>query len=416
MGKTVAALGRRSLVTTVVLAIWWPAVSRVEASAGAMERLRPALAEVAGKVARALKEHKKDAVAVGDFSGPGFLPSSGGAAIRKILTEELRNLGVKVTFAARAGIKGEYRAVKDRRSGGLALVIKGSLRDSEDEELLPFEARLVDEAVLVTLMGITVQPPANPRNRNNAVQGALNHPRVAVQGSRVAARAGSSYALEVLVASHSGGRYHPRTASKAAGLARVRIRRGEVFAVRLINNSSAEVAVELHLDGINMFAFSEVRDEDDRPKYSRLILAPRGSYLVKGWYRTNNWSEEFQVTRYSRSAVAELGQSTAKVGTISASFAVARKKPVLTRKDQKRDLPVLRKNGGGDMEKADEGDMKKSNNGGEDKADEGRMNKSKDGGEGNAIGRARRIPSDYTEAGDRLIGKPVAYIAIRYTK
>src|SRR5262249_33433083 len=90
--------------------------------------------------------------------------------------------------------------------------------------------------------------------------------------------------------------------------------------VKLINNSDFDAAVELTLDGLNMFAFSKVPPRD---RYRFVVVPKHSSSLIPGWHRTNQVSDEFVITDYSKSAVAELLVSPDRIGTIRAVFGAA---------------------------------------------------------------------------------------------
>src|SRR5206468_2703941 len=143
----------------------------------------------------------------------------------------------------------------------------------------------------------------------------VEHPAVRVSAGRVSVSDRSPYAVEVSV--KSDGRYLPRPAEEEKGTAFVPLGPREVFAVNLVNGSDHDAAVELMLDGLSVFAFS------DSPAYRHLVVPRRGSTLVRGWHRTNRLSEAFVITDYPRSAVAELLANPDRVGTITATFAAA---------------------------------------------------------------------------------------------
>src|SRR5262249_15377668 len=102
------------------------------------------------------------------------------------------------------------------------------------------------------------------------------------------------------------------------GFAYVPLGVGDIFAVRLVNDSDHDAAVRLTLDGLSLFAFS------DHPSYRYVIVLSKGSALIKGWHRNNERSEEFRLTRYADGAGArKLRPPTDEVGTITAVFHAA---------------------------------------------------------------------------------------------
>lgn len=296
-------------------------------TARAGEGLRLELAEIAKDVKKFLAGRNETAVAVGAFTGPSHLDSSAGPAVARALAEELKKLSVSVTKAAALEAKGDYLDVVDKRSDRLAARIKVRLLDRTGTELVDLERGVFGEQDLSSLFGATAHlpPDAPPKERDRRLREGLDKPQAAVHGTRCSSRSDSPYAVEVLVAPRPkngrSGRYQTRDASVQDGRAFVPVRRGEAYAVRLVNDSDYEAAVTLTVDGLNMFAFSDVRDpQTGRPVSSRVIIDPHGQAVIRGWHRTDTHSEEFLVTEYARSAAAEL-KSTADVGTITACFA-----------------------------------------------------------------------------------------------
>jgi hypothetical protein len=291
----------------------------------AEDALRTELAVVAKGIAEAVKGLGHEAIAVGEFTGPAQLAASGGPAIAKTLAEELPKHGLAVKKVAQVGVKGEFEDVKDKQSGLLAARIKGTVTDRSGQVLFTFSRGVFSETVLAALFGTTAKLPADlpPAERNAQLEKSLDKPKVHIEGSRVSAAADSPFAMEILAAPHQGAKYQPRSATVVDGLAFVPLSRGEVFAVRLINKSSHEAAVTLTIDGLNLYAFSDVRNpKTGRPRYTVVLVGPGQEETLFGWHRNNEVSEEFVITEYAKSAAAEL-KSTAATGTVTASFAAA---------------------------------------------------------------------------------------------
>jgi hypothetical protein len=101
------------------------------------------------------------------------------------------------------------------------------------------------------------------------------------------------------------------------GLALLNIKRGEVYAVKIINDSKHDAAVTLTIDGLSMFAFSTIKGYE-------VVIVPAGQAgVVPGWHRTNEKSDSFVVAEYAKSAVAKELPSSSTIGTIHASFKAA---------------------------------------------------------------------------------------------
>src|SRR5262249_34174498 len=157
----------------------------------------------------------------------------------------------------------------------LAVRIKGTVTDRSGQVLFTFSRGVFSEAVVAALFGTTAKLPADlpPAERNAELEKRLDKPKVHIEGSRVSAAADSPYAVEILAAPQPGGKYQPRTATVQDGLAFVPLRRGEVFGVRLINKSPHDAAVTLTIDGLSLYAFSDVKDpKTGRPRFSKVVV------------------------------------------------------------------------------------------------------------------------------------------------
>ena len=111
---------------------------------------------------------------------------------------------------------------------------------------------------IATLIGVTtiLPPDASDEDRNKKLTEAIDNPKVHLANTRISAGPDSPYAIEILV--KSGNDYRPRAASKDDdGFAFLKIRRDEIYAVKLINDSPHDAAVTLTIDGLSVFAFSE---------------------------------------------------------------------------------------------------------------------------------------------------------------
>ncbi len=305
-------------LVTVVMLSW---ISPLRAGEG----LRKELAVVADGITKVVKEFGYDTIAVGEFTGPAELAASGGTVISQTLTEELHKKGLTVQRRAPIGLKGEFRDVKDKTTGLLAAQIKGTVTDRSGKVLFTFDRGVFGTETVASLFGVTSDLPPDLKEKevSEKLEKTLDNPKVHIAGTRVTASAQSPYAVEVLVAPHAGAVLQPRAPKVEEGLAFVGIRRGEVYGIRLINNTAQEAAVTLTIDGLNVFTFSRDRDSKTKePKFTRIIVPAKGSVVIKGWHRTNDVSEQFVVTEYAKSAAGSLG-STAKLGTITASFSAA---------------------------------------------------------------------------------------------
>jgi hypothetical protein len=274
---------------------------------------------MAKDIKKLLDGRGEKSIAVGQFTGPPQLDASSGPGIALLLQEELRRVGVAVERRTNLGIKGEYKDVTDKDSEQLAVLLKVQLVDGTSRVVLELERGVKSNPEIAQLLGVTAPLPvkADFRERNRKIQERVDTPRAYIAGTRVSAAADSPFAVEVLV----GGK--PRAPKDDKGQAMVPIQRGEVYAVRLINNSGHEAAAQLTVDGLSMFAFSKLRDEKTgAPRYTHLVVPAGKAVLVQGWHRDNEVSDSFLVTHYARSAAAQL-PSSGGVGTITVTFAAS---------------------------------------------------------------------------------------------
>jgi hypothetical protein len=308
--------------------------------AAASEELRKELRDLAAEIKKVLDGEGADSIALGQFTGPANFPTSSGPSIGQILTEELKKVGVTVKVRAKFGVKGTFAAAEqpaanadDARIGKKVLAIKlaASLVDSFDNPVGNFNfTRLIrGESTFLELIPVPVDlPPKEPEvERDKVLRKAFTDPKTDIQGSVIRSDPNKPYAIEILV----DGK--PRPAAEKDGLAFVPIQRGEAYAVRLVNDSELEAAVQLRIDGLSMFAFSTLRQPEkdvagkDNPKkgeplYSVVILPPRSRADIPGWHVTNEKSDLFLVTEFAKSAAAVLKPSGG-IGTISATFQAA---------------------------------------------------------------------------------------------
>jgi hypothetical protein len=281
------------------------------------------LTAVAEEIVRLLKERGADAVSIGEFTCPPQLAANAGPGIGKSLADKLA-AHVTVRRGARLGVQGRYALadgvparelavritveVVDRTGGVLGAFIADATFTPDDKSPEADGAGTLSSLLAVTAV---LPPDEDLKARREKFLDSVNAPKVHLDDTRVFAAPNSPYGVEVLV----NGR--PRKPVNDNGFAFVPIRRNERYAVRLINNSDLDAAVTLTIDGLSLFAFS------DHPNYSQVIVPAKRSGVIEGWHRTNASSDAFEVTTYAKGAAAQLLPNSARLGTITASFAAA---------------------------------------------------------------------------------------------
>jgi hypothetical protein len=352
------------------------------------------MASVAEALKQFLEGKGHDSIAVGAFTGPARLASSGGSGLKRALAEELKKVGIRVDRNAKFEIKLDYSGAEDRKTTLTVLALNFRVLDQRTSHQETGVSRSIfDLATIAAILGTTAQipPVADEKTRDDALRKGMEEPPFALAGSRVSTP-GSPYAVEVLVKSR--GEFRPRPAELVDGLAFVPIKRDEIYAIRLINDSPHDAAVTISIDGLSAFTFSEVKDpKSGRPRYTHFIVPKRetkdgkqvgGDGIVMGWHIKDSGADStdsFQVMEYAKSAHAEMGTSPgdADIGTITATFAAAWPK--------------------GTPPPADEPDAASRNH----------------ARSGDATGRGPKVGVEYKPV-DRELGVVRAAISVRYTK
>lgn len=292
--------------------------------------LRRELGELAKSIKGFLDGRSADSIAIGQFSGPANFPTSTGPGLVQVLTEELQKLKVTVKTRAELGLKGQYRLAEvpaenpdDARLGRkvLALKVQATIEDSFGNSLLDvdFQRTVRGADGVAGMIGLTasLDPKGTELERDRELRKQLVDPKPSISKSVVRSRLNGLFGVELIVDDQ------PRAAGEKEGLAYVAINRGETYGVRLINDSDLEMACSLKIDGLSMFAFSELRQIDGprngEPRYTTVIVGPHKSVVVPGWHVTNEKTDKFLVTEYAKSAAGGLNH-TAGLGTITASF------------------------------------------------------------------------------------------------
>jgi hypothetical protein len=291
---------------------------------------------VAQDIVAILKAEGEQSVSVGTFVAPPQQESGTGAGLAARLIGELEKRGIKVMRRARLGVQGKF-AVARNTSGHLIGKITVEMVEASGKNVGSFSRevqfhltgdRPAPDSAVGDIDGICaiaawtaptaeLPPNQNQKVRHRVLDERIQHPTVFCDGTRVKTEEKSLYAIEVLV----GGK--PRTAKEEEGQAFVPLKRDEIYAVRLINDSDQDAAVALSIDGLGLFTFSEKGEG-----YVHVMVPAHKATVIRGWYRTPGKADSFKVTGYAESPAAQLLAPIGKVGTITASFAAAWKKDV----------------------------------------------------------------------------------------
>lgn len=261
-------------------------------------------------------------VAIGEFSASSEVKASVGPRIQLVLADQFRALKIIVDSESyRFEVKGDYQPYFDRESGLLGVKLVGRLIDRDTAEPLaekPTGRFVFGSETVPMMLGLNTQtnPNANPLELSQEFERARKSPMADIQQSMIRVESKSPFAIEILV--KSGADYKPRSIeTDAKGRPLVPIKNSEVYGVRLHNHAPFEAAVELQIDGINCFSFSE-------QKLKYWIVAPGKTVDVIGWHKNEKKSLEFKVVDFPETAAAKLHfKPSSSIGLITASFSAA---------------------------------------------------------------------------------------------
>jgi hypothetical protein len=209
----------------------------------------------------------------------------------------------------------------DSLGNPLTDISTGPIRQGEIDVKVPGEETTIE--LLQPTVSIPTDLPQldRPGLIKSSLEGNENPPFI--DGTKVFASRTSDYGLEILI----NGK--PAKPELRDGAVFVPISRGETYEVRLVNRSKFDAAAKVSIDGLNTFAFSDMRNPDGprkgQPRYDTWIVGPGQSAVVPGWHKRDKGPgniNKFRVTSYAESAAAILKQET-DVGTIQAIFSAA---------------------------------------------------------------------------------------------
>ncbi len=316
-----------------------PAFGRADGSLG------DALTQLANDIKKVCESEGKLRLTVGQFAGRGDMArySSSGPVIQIELGNLLKRIGlVIVEKKADFEVTGDYTEMEDTNTGRQFVLIKAELTDRQgiakhlqgiqnvDGKPQVTKYFVKKEPDLSKILGLTVQPPTTggEKARIDAYKKAVDDPKVTLGGTRIFAAPGSPFSLEILTAYQKPGGhverdYQAQRPTDKGGLAFVPIARDYVYGVRIYNDSDYSVAAHLCIDGLSMFHASTIRDKKTGgPAYKYIILPPKSSYLVRGWFIDLKNTDEFLVAEYAKSEAGKIGQ-TANLGTINVTYHAA---------------------------------------------------------------------------------------------
>jgi hypothetical protein len=321
---------------------------RADDTEAVQKDLQAAVAQLADGIGKHLDSRSETTVVVGEFTGPGKAgPGIQEALIRALKGRRLDGKEKPITAAEKAPleVRGSYVLDDDPDARGdtdlkvlklqAEFVLSKTGAKQTELEMRPVRVRNSIDLAKLFAVTTTFHPLDLPPERVRKVVDAINTPSVHVEGTRVSSKPDSPYAVEILTRPLAalGAPGQPATPRKVCDKdgceAFVDIKQGELYEVRIINRSKSDVAVTLTIDGLDMFTFSEVRDQEGQPRYNHMIFsrpAPgqvEAAGRIRGWHVNNKRSDSFLVTEFGKGEASKLLKNSARVGTIVVTFAAA---------------------------------------------------------------------------------------------
>jgi hypothetical protein len=257
--------------------------------------------------------------------------ANAGVAIQKLLIEDLGKRKIAHKAGAKMVCRGEYVFLEEDKTVKILASILSS--GGTPINFRPLEAKVSELEDLVTLTGSTGKFPVdNPAAREAAVvQNALETAVSLDAGKKQAAAAPQSpFAVEIHRLNKATNLYEPVPLESRDGQAFADLGPQDVYAIKLYNRSESLAAVNVTIDGLNLFAISQV------PGYRQLgkLIIPNGpkgveGFLLRGWHVNDQDSQLFEVAELPETLVAKVSgldaaqRNTAAMGTITVSFFAA---------------------------------------------------------------------------------------------
>ncbi len=306
-------------------------------------KLSAAVRELAEQIKTYMKnDAQSDTIALGAFTAaePG---ANFGGGIKQMLADELKKGGISVGLNARFSCKGEFTFFSDNGPDGGKVTIEAVLREKNIKKKT-LTVDIFDVSDIAALIGGTGKLSAKPEKRFESLVTTTQKPEPKIEATlvkgggdvpaSVRAAEDGQFAVEVWrlkadrleVSTPADSDYEPVPVEELdGGLLFVGLEQENRYAVRLINNTKRLAAATVTIDGLNMFAFSQV------PAYKALgkVLVPPGpnGVIIKGWFHTPDESFAFEVCDVGDAAVTKLRgaglEVEEEVGVITVRFADA---------------------------------------------------------------------------------------------
>ncbi len=300
--------------TLAMLVLLWHGVGRpawaVPEVKLRLENFKQQIGQVAEKIHDVVHGEQKSGIAIGQISPPPQFNANSGPGIEELLTValEAREKGL-VQKKAELSLRGEYDYIDDQ--GQIVVKLRLSIKDKQAKPIKEIVVDLVSTADIGQIMQPTVDLPVDGSKqlRHEKLKESIENPQAFIADNLVKPSTDSPFGVEIRAQrADSETPPLPRRPEVRDGEAFVQLDRGDEYAIVIHNNSDREIGVNITIDGLSVFAFSEVRKPDsNEPKYTHYILSPGLVQSIEGWHfrdqPPNNY-HAFLVTELGKGASA----------------------------------------------------------------------------------------------------------------
>lgn len=297
---------------TLVLQILWTSAATAQPTEKPEKltalNVADAVRQLAPKLANQV-EGKREAF-VRAFRGRGFSD----VGLSKVIGDALaKNHGFSIFRDAPNEIEGRLvRIPKDSSQPLVGFEIKAAVVD-EDGNSRGVEVIVVRDADggadVVEGTSEIAPPPGSPPNRKPQ----RFHPTI------IRPKPGSLYGVELLRETSSDDYEEVSPVRNESGKIDYDLKHGDIYAVRIYNDSTYDAACAVLIDGLSRFAMTN----DPATLNCLDLVQPGVPRIIKGYYRDDETVDAFQVGEYSKSVAARLLPESTDVGTIKVTFSAA---------------------------------------------------------------------------------------------
>jgi len=311
-------------------------------------QLKEVVNEASVEIMKTIGESK---VSVGEFTATGKRNLNSGPVVAELLKDKLENLKPNVVLREDAPfeVKGQYLFTDspepvEQAAGQKVIRFDFEIRETKTGQSVrtPISTFIRNNTEIIQLMGLSGHIPSDPnakdqteerRKRNTGIQGLILKPQFFIDpntSTRVSTSKESPFQLEVLSTPSSEENQRPIAPLKVTvkdGMPFIDLKKDDRYELKFYSKANEEVAIKVFIDGINMFYFSDDRDEREKfkPKYSHLIVPPAQNDVeavsaIPGWHKSVSGDKNFLsflVTSYGKGASQKIDVvSTGQVGVI----------------------------------------------------------------------------------------------------